>query len=61
MCEKMTKQTLREIPSLAPVDYDKVRAVLGGRSVVLVGLMGAGKSTIGKQLGFELGLEFFDC
>jgi shikimate kinase len=38
-----------------------VRALLGARSVVLVGLMGAGKSTIGRRLGHRLGLSFRDA
>jgi shikimate kinase/3-dehydroquinate synthase len=32
-----------------------------GRSVVLVGLMGAGKTAIGKRLAVRLGLPFFDA
>lgn len=32
-----------------------------GRSVVLVGLMGAGKTTIGRRLARRLGLEFVDA
>ncbi|MSO70452.1 MAG: shikimate kinase [Alphaproteobacteria bacterium] len=32
-----------------------------GRTVVLVGLMGAGKSSIGLRLAGELGLPFFDA
>src|SRR5579871_6846483 len=34
---------------------------LAGRSIVLVGLMGAGKSCIGKRLGARLGLPFVDA
>jgi shikimate kinase len=32
-----------------------------GRSIVLVGLMGAGKSSIGKRLAQRLGLDFVDA
>lgn len=37
-----------------------VRAALGARSVVLVGIMGAGKSSIGRRLGCRLDLPFRD-
>jgi len=36
-------------------------AALGRRSIVLVGMMGAGKSAVGKRLGQRLGLEFRDA
>jgi len=36
-------------------------AALAGRSVVLVGMMGAGKSAVGKRLASRLGLEFRDA
>ncbi len=35
-------------------------AALGGRSIVLVGLMGSGKTAIGRRLAQRLGLEFVD-
>jgi len=35
--------------------------VLGKRSVVLVGMMGAGKSSIGKRLAARLGIPFVDA
>jgi shikimate kinase len=34
---------------------------LRGRSIVLVGLMGAGKSTVGRRLAQKLGLPFLDA
>ena len=36
-------------------------AALGGRSIVLVGMMGAGKSTIGRRLSARLGMPFLDA
>jgi shikimate kinase len=39
----------------------EIAAALGARSVVLVGMMGAGKSTIGRRLSARLGLMFFDA
>lgn len=39
----------------------RVRTALEGRSIVMVGLMGAGKSTIGRRLAQRLGLPFVDA
>jgi shikimate kinase/3-dehydroquinate synthase len=41
------------------IDIAKKR--LGKRSIVLVGLMGSGKSSIGKRLALKLGLPFIDA
>jgi shikimate kinase len=38
-----------------------IKAMLGKRSLVLVGLMGAGKSTIGKRVAQMLGVPFIDA
>jgi shikimate kinase len=38
-----------------------ITAALGARSVVLVGMMGAGKSTIGRRLSARLRLPFLDA
>ena len=38
-----------------------IRAGLGSRSVVLVGLMGCGKSAIGRRLAAKLALPFVDA
>src|SRR3984893_11567834 len=39
----------------------EITAMLGARSVVLVGMMGAGKSTIGRRLSVRLRLPFLDA
>lgn len=40
---------------------NEIKASLAGRSLVLVGLMGCGKSSIGKRLANRLGLPFVDA
>ncbi len=44
-----------------PVDARRVAAALGDRSVVLVGMMGAGKTSVGRKLAARLGLPFIDA
>ncbi len=39
----------------------QVRDMLGTRSIVMVGLMGCGKSSIGRRLAITLGLPFIDA
>jgi shikimate kinase len=39
----------------------EIVAALGVRPVVLVGMMGAGKSTVGRRLALRLGLPFCDA
>jgi len=43
-----------------PTTADRAKQVLGKRNLVLVGLMGAGKSAIGKLVASELGIPFID-
>ena len=45
----------------ADIDVKRLREALGSRSIVLVGLMGAGKSSIGRRLAHRLGLPFVDA
>lgn len=44
-----------------PVDVEAVRHALGSRSLVLVGLMGCGKSSVGRRLADALSLKFIDA
>ena len=42
-------------------DRAELRAALGQRAVVLVGMMGSGKSSVGKRLATRIGLPFIDA
>ncbi|MFY9290340.1 MAG: 3-dehydroquinate synthase [Methylorubrum rhodinum] len=55
--------TVPEPPALPPGEpiEARLRRGLGARSIVLVGLMGAGKSTVGRRLASRLGLMFKDA
>lgn len=46
--------------AVAPLDAAIVKA-LGRRSVVLVGMMGAGKSSIGRRVALRLAIPFVDA
>ena len=53
-------ETAAQAPASTPQDAE-ITAALGRRSVVLVGMMGAGKSTIGRRLSARLRLPFLDA
>ena len=48
-------------PAPATPQDAEIAAALGARSVVLIGMMGAGKSTIGRRLSARLRLPFLDA
>ena len=47
--------------SVAMPDMTDLRAALGQRAIVLVGMMGSGKSSVGRRLAGRLGLPFVDA
>jgi len=47
--------------SVAMPDMTDLRAALGQRAIVLVGMMGSGKSSVGRRLAGRLGLSFVDA
>jgi shikimate kinase len=52
--------TAAQAPASTPQEAE-LAAALGRRSIVLVGMMGAGKSTIGRRLAARLRLPFLDA
>ncbi|ABE61380.1 shikimate kinase [Nitrobacter hamburgensis X14] len=56
----MTSETVSPAGAGTPTEAAIV-AALGGRSLVLVGMMGAGKSTIGRRLATRLAMRFVDA
>ncbi len=45
----------------SPLPESALLAALGPRSVVLVGMMGAGKSSVGRRLAMRLAIPFIDA
>jgi shikimate kinase len=60
MPEIEMSETVSPVPATAPQEAE-ILAALGKRLVVLVGMMGAGKSTIGRRLAARLNLPFVDA
>ena len=59
----MTKTHHAEAPPPAAADLRvaRIRAALNDQCIVLVGMMGSGKSAIGQRLAHRLGLKFIDA
>jgi len=53
-------ETATQAPASTPQEAE-IAAALGRRSIVLVGMMGAGKSSVGRKLGLRLALPFVDA
>jgi shikimate kinase len=49
------------VPTSSPTPEADIVAALGKRLIVLVGMMGVGKSTIGRRLAARLRLSFIDA
>ncbi len=65
MVSRIMTMPLPTPPEPANPDRDprtqKILSALRGRSIVLVGIMGSGKTSVGKRLATRLGLEFVDA
>jgi shikimate kinase len=57
----MTDVALPQAPPASTRDAAALAAALGRRSIVLVGMMGAGKTSIGRRVAARLGIPFVDA
>ena len=57
----MTEAAVTDQAFAAPDDAAPLITALGGRSIVLVGMMGSGKSSIGRRLAARLAIPFVDA
>ena len=57
----MSEMTKPRPHAAATGDAAALAAALGRRSIVLVGMMGAGKSSVGRRLAGRLGVAFVDA
>jgi shikimate kinase len=48
-------------PAEDAVQTQRILAALGTRNIVLIGMMGAGKTSVGKRLAMALGIPFTDA
>lgn len=55
-----TKLAGKQLLTTATDQNETIRALLGQRPIVFIGMMGSGKSAIGKMVADELGLQFRD-
>ena len=60
-CYRVTMAISRPEPVTPEFPEPPVDLPLAGRSIVLVGLMGAGKSSIGRRLAQRMALDFVDA
>ena len=51
---------MSQSPSIREQKRDEMQKLLAGRPLVLVGMMGAGKTTVGRRLANRLGRHFVD-
>lgn len=51
---------MTHLPSIREQKRDELQRLLDGRPIVLVGMMGAGKTTVGRRLANRLGRHFVD-
>src|SRR5262245_33778230 len=58
--ETLMSETASQAPANLSRDAE-IASALGKRSVVLIGMMGAGKSTIGRRMAARLRLPFLDA